>query len=196
MCNSEHCSWVNLDFRAFLPCCSQCAPICSISSNILVGWHMWTFYKAFPRTHHSITLFGVYLSMCKSVLTEYGRRKKWILVGFPCPNQLAMWQQFENNFAKSTDIYIVADEEGSQFALKLHRLVQLYSIQSQRLWTGVCGFTVTFKPWPNGLASWHKFWTSVQLAFHLATHLCWLASTCNDLCGLALTLVGLKFGRK
>ena len=41
-----------------------------------------------------------------------------------------MWQQFENNFAKSTDIYIVADEEGSQFALKLHRLVQLYSIQT------------------------------------------------------------------
>ena len=27
------------------------------------------------------------------------------------------------------------------------------------------------KPWPNGLTSWQKFWTCVQLAFRLATHL-------------------------
>ena len=36
------------------------------------------------------------------------------------------------------------------------------------------------KPWTNGLASRHKFWTCVQLAFHLATHLRGLAWTCVD----------------
>ena len=45
---------------------------------------------------------------------------------------------------------------------------------------------VSLKPWPNGLASRRKFWTCVQLAFRLATHLR----------RLALTLVELKFGRK
>ena len=39
------------------------------------------------------------------------------------------------------------------------------------------------KSWPNGLASRRKFWTCVQLAFPLATHLR----------RLALTLVELKF---
>ena len=42
------------------------------------------------------------------------------------------------------------------------------------------------KAWSNGLASRRKFWTCVQLAFRLATHLR----------GLAWTLVELKFGRK
>ena len=37
------------------------------------------------------------------------------------------------------------------------------------------------KPWPNGLASRPTFWTCVQLAFRLATHLRRLASTCVDL---------------
>ena len=37
------------------------------------------------------------------------------------------------------------------------------------------------KPWPNGLASRRKFWTCVQLAFRLATHLRRLALTCVDL---------------
>ena len=45
---------------------------------------------------------------------------------------------------------------------------------------------IKLKPWPNGLASRRKFWTCVELAFPLATHLR----------GLALTLVELKFGRK
>ena len=40
----------------------------------------------------------------------------------------------------------------------------------------------SLKPWPNGLASLRKFWTCVQLAFRLATHLR----------GLALTLVELN----
>ena len=38
--------------------------------------------------------------------------------------------------------------------------------------------------------------TSFRLAFRLATHLRQLASTCDDLRGLALTLVELKFERK
>ena len=37
------------------------------------------------------------------------------------------------------------------------------------------------KPWPNGLASRRKFWTCVQLAFRLATHLRRLTLTCVDL---------------
>ena len=40
---------------------------------------------------------------------------------------------------------------------------------------------LNLKPWPNGLASRRKFWTCVQLAFCLATHLRRLASTCDDL---------------
>ena len=52
------------------------------------------------------------------------------------------------------------------------------------------------KSWPNGLASRRKFWTCVQLAFRLATHLRGLVWTCDDLRGLVLTLVELKFGRK
>ena len=43
-----------------------------------------------------------------------------------------------------------------------------------------------YKPRPNGLASRRKFWTCVQLAFRLATHLR----------RLALALVELKFGGK
>ena len=52
------------------------------------------------------------------------------------------------------------------------------------------------KPSPNGLTSPRTFWTCVQLAFHVAAHLPRLASTCDDLRGLALTLAELKFGRK
>ena len=40
---------------------------------------------------------------------------------------------------------------------------------------------IDVKPWPNGLASRRKFWTCVQLAFRLATHLHRLATTCMDL---------------
>ena len=40
---------------------------------------------------------------------------------------------------------------------------------------------INFKPWPNGLASRRKFWTCVQLAFRLATHLSRLATTCVEL---------------
>ena len=39
-------------------------------------------------------------------------------------------------------------------------------------------------PWQNGLASRRMFWTCVQLAFCLATHLRRLASACDDLRGL------------
>ena len=39
---------------------------------------------------------------------------------------------------------------------------------------------VNFDELPNGLASQRKFWTYVQLAFRLATHLRRLASTCVD----------------
>ena len=46
-----------------------------------------------------------------------------------------------------------------------------------------CGNHSGIKPWPNGLASRRKFWTCVQLAFHLASHLRRLASTCVDFGG-------------
>ena len=63
-----------------------------------------------------------------------------------------------------------------------------YSWCSERqpfLWANACVET-KLKPWPNGLASQHKFSTCVQLVFLLATHLR----------QLALTLVELKFVRK
>ena len=45
------------------------------------------------------------------------------------------------------------------------------------------------KSWPNGLASRRKFWTCVSFGHQLA-------STCDDLRRLVLTMIELKFGRK
>ena len=69
---------------------------------------------------------------------------------------------------------------------------QLLNISLKNTHTKLYTF-IAINLWPNGLTSRHKFWTCVQLAFRLATHLRRLASTWDDLRGLALTLVEFKF---
>ena len=61
----------------------------------------------------------------------------------------------------------------------MHFIIMLYTTPQ----------AASFKPWPNGLASQRKFATCVSFGHPLT----W---TCDDLRGLALTLVELKFGRK
>ena len=63
----------------------------------------------------------------------------------------------------------------------LNNYVSLRVVSHSCLGQNVGLILVSVKPWPNGLASRCKFSTCVQLAFHLATHLCWLAMTCNNL---------------
>ena len=83
----------------------------------------------------------------------------------------------------------------------------LLSLVSCCLWMGLFVFCLAsgfgsptiFKPRPNGLTSRCKFWTCIELVFHLAptcVNLHRLASTCDELCGLALTLVQLKFASR
>ena len=73
-----------------------------------------------------------------------------------------------------------SETQGNSRAFSRDVIKSFYTIHSRKLLLSY--FRVSqVKPWPNGLARRRKFWTCVQLAFRLATHLRGLATTCVDL---------------
>ena len=103
---------------------------------------------------------------------EYNKDPDW-LMGLQCTMLKKSIKSFLRSLWKVESSFIFCSACGNE------KFVRLY-VTTVNFWCKLSEKLPGVKPWPNRLASRCKFWTCVQLAFRLATHLRRLATSCVD----------------